>query len=136
MNSPKNSRKQFDREYKKRIVQEYLDGASTAQEIAAREGLEPGNIYRWKNQLSERARSERIETIASEEGIPLEQARRIKGLEDELAATQKKLAQLAIENEILGEFVKKTDPSSLYAKRSNSYADIKIALGRPKGRAK
>ena len=68
--------------------------------------------------------------------MSLNQARKIRDLEEELSATQKKLAQLAVENELLGELVKKTDPSSPYARRSSSYADIKIALVRSKGRAK
>ena len=136
MSSPKKSRKQYDPEYKRRIVQEYLRGEITTNALADHEGLERGQIYRWKVQLAERERDARIETIADTEGVSLDQARKIRDLEEELAATQKKLAQLAVENELLGELVKKTDPSSPYARRSSSYADIKIALVRSKGRAK
>jgi len=136
MSSTKKSRKNYDIEYKRRIVQEYLRGEITTNALAEREGLERGQIYRWKVQLAEQARDARVETIADTEGVSLDQARKIRDLEEELAATQKKLAQLAIENELLGELVKKTDPSSLYARRSSSYADIKIALVRSKGRVK
>lgn len=136
MSSPKKSRKLYDLEYKRRIVQEYLRGEITTNALAEREGLERGQIYRWKVQLAEQARDARVEIIADTEGVSLDQARKIRDLEEELAATQKKLAQLAVENELLGELVKKTDPSSLYARRSSSYADIKIALVRSKGRAK
>jgi transposase-like protein len=136
MSSPKKPRKQYDLEYKRRIIQEYLQGEMTTNALAAREGLERGQIYRWKVQLAEQARDARVEIIADAEGVSLDQARKIRDLEEELAATQKKLAQLSVENELLGELVKKTDPSSPYARRSSSYADIKIALSRSKGRAK
>ena len=134
--SSKKSRKSYDREYKRRIVQEYLRGEITTNALADREGLERGQIYRWKVELSEQARDARVEAIANHEGVSLDQARKIRDLEEELSATQKKLAQLAVENELLGELVKKSDPSSPYARRSSSYADIKIALVRSKGRAK
>jgi transposase-like protein len=136
MSSPNKSRKQYDLDYKRRIVQEYLRGEITTTALAEREGLERGQIYRWKVQLAEQARDARVETIADAEGVSLDQARKIRDLEEELEATQKKLAQLAVENELLGELVKKTNPSSPYARRSSSYADIKIALGRSKGRAR
>ena len=134
--SSKKSIKSYDREYKRRIVQEYLRGEISTNALADREGLERGQIYRWKVQLSEQARDARVEATADQEGVSFDQARKIRDLEEELAATQKKLAQLAVENELLGELVKKTDPSSPYARRSSSYADIKIALVRSKGRAK
>ena len=68
--------------------------------------------------------------------MTLDQARQIRELEEKLELTQKKLAQLAVENELLGELVKKTDPNSAYARRSSSYAEIKIALARSIGRVK
>jgi transposase-like protein len=136
MNSTKKPRKYYDLDYKRRIIEEYLRGEITTNALAEREGLERGQIYSWKVQLAERARDARVEVIADAEGVSLDQARKIRDLEEELAATQKKLAQISIENELLGELVKKTDPNSPYARRSSSYAEIKIALGRPKGRAK
>jgi transposase-like protein len=136
MSNPKKPRQQYDLEYKRRIVQEYLQGEITTSALAAREGLERGQIYRWKVQLAEKARDARIETIADTEGVSLDQARRIRDLEEELAATQRKMAQLAVENELLGELVKKTDPNSAYARRSSGFVEIKAALARSKGRAK
>ena len=136
MSSSKKSKKQYEIEYKRRIVREYLAGGIKSAELAKREGIERGQIYKWKIQLDNQARDERTLTISEDEGVSLEQARKIRELEETLEATQKKLAQLAVENELLGELVKKTAPSSVYAKRSSSYADIKLALGRPKGRAK
>jgi len=137
MNNSSRTRKTYDLEYKRKIVDEYLSGASSVQAIADREGLVPGQIYKWRVQLDEKAREARLGQIQVENpDITLEQARRIRELEEELAATQKKMAQLAVENELLGELVKKTDPNSPYARRSSGFVEIKAALARSKGRAK
>jgi transposase-like protein len=131
------ARRNYDLGYKRKVVQEYLSGTSSAQEIASREGLEVGQIYKWRVQLGEHARADRLDQIqADDPSLSMDQARKIRELEEELAATQKKLAQLSIENELLGDLVKKTDPSSPFARKSSGYAEIKIALGRSKGRAK
>ena len=96
-----------------------------------------GQIYKWRVQLDEHAREGRLEQIQAENPeVTLEQARRIRELEEELAATQKKLAQLSVENECLSELVKKTDPSSPYARKSSGFVEIKAALARSKGRVK
>lgn len=136
MSSPKKPKKRYDIEYKRRIVQEYLQGGIKSADLAEREGIERGQIYKWKIQLDHVDRAGRIEEIADTQGVSLEQARRIRELEEELEVTQKKLAKQVVYNELLEELVKKTDPNSAYAKRSSSYADIKLALARSKGRAK
>ncbi len=132
MSSTKKSKKSYDLEYKRRIVQEYLEGKVSAAALAEREGLERGQIYNWKVQLAERARNARIEDIADTEGVSLEQARRIRELEEELEATQKKLAQTILENDLL----KKIQPNSPFARKSSGYIEIKNLLGRSKGRVK
>ena len=70
------SRRKFDLEFKKRIVQEYLSGTRSAREIAEAEGLEIGQIYNWKTQLETRAKVDRIEEIQTTEGVSFEQARK------------------------------------------------------------
>jgi len=132
MSSSKKSKKQYDLEYKRRIVQEYLRGEITTNALAEREGLDRGQIYRWKVQLAERERDARIETIADTEGMSLDQARQIRELEEELEASQKKIAQLVLENDLL----KKTQPSFQFARRSSGYIETKQLLARSKGRAK
>jgi transposase-like protein len=134
--SSRKTKKQYDFEYKRRIVQEYLQGDIKSADLAQREGIDRAQIYKWKIQLDNHTRSERTQEIVETEGVSLEQARRIRELEEQLEATQKKLANLAVENELLGELVKKTDPHSAFARRSSSYADIKLALARSKGRVK
>src|SRR5437899_8879384 len=97
----KQQRQYHDLEYKRRIVGEYLNGNISADDLAKREGLIRGQIYKWRSQLDQRQRLERVEVIADTEGVTLEQARRIRDLEEELLATQQKLAQTVLENELL-----------------------------------
>jgi len=132
MSSTRKSRQHYSPEYKKKIVDEYLRGEITTNALAEREGLERGQIYNWKTQLAEKTRNARIETIADEEGVTLDQARRIKELEEELEATQKKLAQTILVNDLL----KKLQPNYLYEKKSSGYIETKQLLDRSKGRRK
>ncbi len=127
----KKDRQHYDLDYKHRIVQEYLNGTS-AESLAKREGLIRGQIYKWRVQLERRDRMARIEMIADTEGVPIEQARRIRELEEELAATQQKLAQTVLENELL----KKSSPNSPFARKSSGYIEMRQLLARSKGRAK
>lgn len=127
-----NQKKTYDLELKKRVVAEYLanGGAGT---IAAREGIEQAQIYRWKYHLEKRAKVERVEQIQCEDpSLSIEQARRIRELEEELADSQKKMAQLLLENDLL----KKIHPNFQSGKRSSGYIETKQLLARSKGRAK
>lgn len=128
----KKSRKQYDLDSKRRIVAEYLAGTTSAEEIARREGLVRGQIYKWRVQLERRQRAERIVGIAETEGVSIVQARRIRELEEELAATQQKLAQTVLEVELL----KKLQPSSPFARKSSGYIEMRQLLAQSKGRAK
>jgi len=132
MTSSKKSKKQYDLEYKRRIVQEYLQGGIKSADLAAREGLDRAQIYKWKIQFDNRQRNDRIDAIADEEGVSLEQARKIRELEEELEATQRKLAQVVLECDLL----KKIQPNSPFARRSSGYIETKQLLARSKGRAK
>lgn len=126
----KKSRQQYDLDYKRRIVAEYLSGTIPAEELAKREGLVRGQIYKWRVQLERRDRMSRIETIAETEGVSIEQAKRIRELEEELAATQQKLAQSVLENELLKKL------HSPFASASSGYIETKRVLARLRGRAR
>jgi transposase-like protein len=128
----KKQRQHYDLDYKRRVVQEYLAGTISAEDLAKREDLVRGQIYKWRVQLEQRARGERIEAIAESEGVSIEQARRIRELEEELAATQQKLAQTTLEVDLL----KKLQPNSPFASASSGYIDTKRLLVRSRGRAK
>lgn len=128
----KKSRQNYDLEFKRRIVAEYLQGDATAKVIADREGLDPGQIYTWNVQLARRARNAQIEEIADTEGVNFEQARQIRELQEELEASQKKIAQLVLENDLL----KKIPQNSAFARKSSGYIETKQLLARSKGRVK
>lgn len=132
MTSPNKSKKQYDPEYKRRVVAEYLQGGIKSSALAEREGIERGQIYKWKIQLDNQARGARIEEIADTEGVSFEQARKIRELEEELEATQRKLAQVVLECDLL----KKLQPGSPFEKRSSGYIETKQFLARSKGRQK
>ena len=126
----KKSRQRYDLDYKRRIVAEYLSGTIPAEDLAKREGLVRGQIYKWRVQLERRHRMERIEQIADTEGVSIEQAKRIRELEEELAATQQKLAQSVLENELLKKL------HSPFANASSGYIETKRVLARLRGRAR
>ena len=132
MSSPRKPKRHYDLEYKQRIVVEYLRGEISTTSLAGREGLERRQIYKWKLQLSDLEGENRIETIAETKGVSLDQARKIRELEEELEATQKKLAQLVLENDLL----KNIHPSSAHGKNSSGYIETKQLLARCKGRRK
>jgi transposase-like protein len=100
----KKQRLAYDLDYKRRVVAAYLSGAISADDLAKREGLVRGQICKWRVQLENRDRHERIAEIADTEGVGIEQARRIRELEEELAATRQKLAQTMLENDLLKNF--------------------------------
>ncbi len=127
----KQSRKKYDLEYKRRIVEEYVSGGKTAAEIAQAEGLETVQIYSWKTQLEQRDRLEKIESLVDVE-TSFDQAKKIVELEEELEAYKTKVAELMMVIDLL----KKLQPSSPYAKKSSGYIDIKRSLNRKEKRAK
>ena len=126
-------RKKYDLEYKRKIVQEYLEGKLTAQQLAKREGLVTGQIYTWRVQVENRARHERVEEIQTENPqSTLEQARRIQELEEELADYRQKVA----DQSMIIDLLKKIQPGSPYVKKLSGYAETKSTLGRSKRRPK
>ena len=125
-------RRKYDLEYKRKIVEEYLSGNPSAAEIAEREGIETGCIYRWKTQLEGRAKMERIDAIQDEQGCSPEQARQIRELEEELEAYKAKVADQAMMIDLL----KKLHPNFQSEKRSSGYIETKNALARSKRRPK
>ena len=133
MSSPKKSKKHYDLDYKRRIVQEYLQGDIKSAALAEREGIERGQIYKWKIQLDNQSRDERTLEISETQGVSLDQARKIRELEEELEATQKKLAQTILENDLLKKLHQDYSP---HGRRSSGYIETKQLVARSKGRAK
>lgn len=125
-------RRRFNLEYKRRIVEEYLTGNVSAAEVAEREGITAGIVYRWKTQLENRAKLDRIEVIQEEQGCSLDQARQIRELEEELEAYKAKVADQAMQIDLL----KKLHPSFQSEKRSSGYIETRNTLARSKRRPK
>lgn len=128
----KKERRKFSLEYKRKIVEEYLSGNSSAAQIAEREGLEAQNIYSWKTRFEALAKVERIETIQAEQSCSPEQARKMRELEEELEAYKAKVA----EQSMMIDLLKKLHPNYQSEKKSSGYIETKNLLGRSKRRPK
>ncbi len=62
-----NQRKKYDNEYKRRLVEEFIKGDLSAQELSDREGLpSSAHIYKWKCQFEKQTKVERIGALVEE----------------------------------------------------------------------
>jgi len=129
--SEKKNRRKFPLEYKRRLVEEYLSGQSSAHEIAEREDIATGFIYRWKTQLEEQEKMERIGELESSGSSP-DDARRIREMEEELEAYKAKVAEQSLHIDLL----KKLHPSFQSERKSSGFAEMKKKLVQSKRRAK
>lgn len=123
--SQKKSRRSYPLEYKQKLVDEYVSGAANAQEIAEREGILPGQVYRWKTQLEERAKLERVDEL-ERDGMSPAEARRFREMEEELEAYKAKVAEQAIWIDLL----KKLHPNSPSERKSSGYSELKRQVER------
>ena len=128
--SEKKPRRRFPRELKRKLVNEYLSGES-AQTIGEREGIPAQFLYRWKTQIEEDAKKERIGELEAS-GMSYEEAQRFRDMEEELAAYKEKVAEQALHIDLL----KKLQPNYQSEKKSNGYSEIKRKLARSKRRSK
>lgn len=129
--SQKNSRRKFSLEYRQKLVGEFLSGGLSAQQLAQREGITPGQIYRWKTQLEDRSKLERAGELEAE-GMSQADARRFREMEEELEAYKAKVAEQAMAIDLL----KKLHPSFQSERKSSGYAEIRRKLDRSRGRAR
>ncbi|MBX7056997.1 MAG: transposase [Leptospirales bacterium] len=97
-------RRNFSREFKKRIVLEVVSGLSPMTWIARREGIAAATISNWRDELN-------TGTFRSEHRTEIELRKRIKELEGALA-------DIALENHIL----KKTEELSRELQRNGSWS--------------
>ncbi len=129
--SEKKSRRSFSKKFKRELVEEFVSGRSSAEAIASREGITAQFIYRWKTQVEQWDKNQRIETLEAD-GMSSEDARRFRDMEEELEAYKAKVAEQMLHIDLL----KKLQPNYLSEKRSTGYAETKRKLDRSKGRAK
>lgn len=96
----KKPRRKFSEELKQEIVESYVSGEKTAQELAQEHDIAQGLIYRWKSDQNSRARNNRIEEL-TEVGATRAMAMKIQQQEAEIEAYQKKVAELTVINDLL-----------------------------------
>lgn len=104
--SKKDPRRKFSIEEKQRAVNQYLSGAKSAVEVANQLQIAVGLLYRWKSEFELQAKNQRIDDLTAE-GATRAMAMKIQSQEEEIAAYQKKIAELTVINDLL----KKLQPS-------------------------
>lgn len=109
----KKTRRKFSEELKAQIVEAYVSGAKSAQELAQEHDIAQGLIYRWKSDQNQRVKDNRIEEL-TEAGASRAMAMKIQQQEAEIEAYQKKVAELTMINDLL----KKLQTSSSYQPES------------------
>lgn len=96
----KKQRRKFTEDQKQQIVEAYISGAKTAQDLAAEYDIAQGLIYRWKSDQALGAKNKRIEDL-TEAGATRAMAVKIQQQEAEIEAYQKKVAELTLINDLL-----------------------------------
>jgi transposase-like protein len=98
--SQSKTKRQFSDEVKRQAVDDYVSGRKSAAQIAAELNIVQNMIYRWRKQLQAEDRGERIEALESQ-GMDQRAARRLLELEEELELYQKKVAEQALQIDLL-----------------------------------
>lgn len=120
--SQKTPRRKFTEEQKRKAVNEYLTGARSAMEVASELSVDVGLIYRWKAEFEQAAKNQKIEELTAA-GATRAMAIKIQQQEEEIAAYQKKVAELTLINDLL----KKLQTSKSLARESELSGWIGIA---------
>ena len=123
----------FSDEQKRQAVDDYVSGRKRADEVAAEVDVPRGVIYKWRVQLENQAKGDRVDELETK-GLPPDEARRIQRLEDEIAEYKRKLAELALENDLLKKL--RGLKTSRSESELNGLIDILRVSGRRKGPAK
>ncbi len=96
----KKPRRKFSEEDKRKAVDDYVTGVKSAVEVAGKLGVSVGLIYRWKSDFETKAKNGRLEEL-TEAGATRAMALKIQQQEEEIAAYQKKVAELTVINDLL-----------------------------------
>ena len=89
------TKKTYSLEMKQKAVEEFVSGRKSAALVAAECGVTTAHIYKWRVQLSERAKGARIEELEAE-GMSNQAARKILEQQAIIEEYQKKVAQQTI----------------------------------------
>ena len=93
-------RRKFSEEDKRRAVEEYVTGKRSVVNIAEELNVATGLIYKWKSDFELKAKKGRVADL-TEAGATRAMAIKIQQQEEEIAAYQKKVAELTIINDLL-----------------------------------
>lgn len=88
-------RYQFSDEQKRSAVDEYVSGRRRAEDVAKDLGVPQGYLYKWRIQLSDKAKGVRVEEL-EDQGFSRDQARIIEQQREELEAYKATVAQQAV----------------------------------------
>ena len=115
------ARRKFTREEKLKAISDYKLGKRSARQIAIDFGSKDLNlVYRWKYELEESSKGERVEELKSN-GHAADAAKRIRELETEIFEYQKIVAEQAVILELLKKH--RNQKTSVFEKRSSGLTD-------------
>ncbi len=111
--SKKEPRRKFTDEQKRSAVDAYVSGAKSVVEAAAELQVAPELVYKWKSDFDLKRRKSNIKKV-TDTGVSHAIALRLQQQEDEIAAYQRKVAELTLINDLL----KKLQTSTPLARES------------------
>lgn len=88
----KRARRSFTTDFKRRVVEEYLDGRSSQAQLCRRYELSPTLVREWRR---------KYETGEFDGPDPTTASQRERELERRIAELERKVGQLTMENEVL-----------------------------------
>jgi transposase-like protein len=128
----KKLRKRLAFEVKKKAVEQFLNKAKTAAELALEFDVHVDQIYQWKAQVENRNRNARIDELETEGHHPAD-IKRIMDLEAQVKEYQQKLAEQLVINDLL----KKLQPTAYpHLRKSNGSTEIALLLDQSKKHVK
>lgn len=96
----KKKRRTFSKDDKRLAVEEYVSGRNTPQEVANSLNIAVGLLYKWRTDLEESGKEDRVLEL-KDEGLSAEHARRIQELEEQVLEYQKKVGEQTLVIDLL-----------------------------------
>jgi len=96
----KKKRRTFSKDDKRLAVEDYVSGRNTPQEVANSLNIAVGLLYKWRADLEESGKEDRVLEL-KDEGLSAEHARRIQELEEQVLEYQKKVGEQTLVIDLL-----------------------------------
>ena len=96
----KKKRRLFSNDDKRLAVDDYVSGRKTPLEVANTLNIAVGLLYKWRTDLSDAGKEERVQALEGE-GLSADHARRIQELEEQVLEYQKKVGEQALVIDLL-----------------------------------